>query len=71
MELTKRQNEILELVAQGDTSEQIGIQLGISKRTVDAHRYNIILRLGASSKKRLLEYFQEQKDFNSLEGGKN
>jgi FixJ family two-component response regulator len=45
--LTSREREILESVATGDTSKAIAQKLGISFRTVDVHRANIIQKLGA------------------------
>lgn len=39
--LSKREQEVLRLIAQGKTSKAIGQELGISHKTVDAHRENI------------------------------
>lgn len=47
--LTRRELEILTLSAQGKTAQQIGDSLGITKRTVDAHREAIIRKLGVSN----------------------
>jgi FixJ family two-component response regulator len=44
-ELTKREREIMELVVSGDSSKVIGMKLGISSRTVDIHRSNIMRKL--------------------------
>jgi DNA-binding NarL/FixJ family response regulator len=43
--LTPRQREILQLVAEGHTSKDIGQRLGLSYRTVEAHRNQIMKRL--------------------------
>lgn len=43
--LTKRQTDILWLIAAGHGSRDIGEQLGISLRTVHTHRYRIMRRL--------------------------
>ena len=43
--LTTRQKEILRLVAQGCTNREIGQRLGISVRTVEVHRFNLMRRL--------------------------
>lgn len=40
--LTKREKQILTLIAEGKTSEQIAEKLSISKYTVNTHRQNII-----------------------------
>lgn len=44
--LTFRQEEVLRLVAQGKTSRQIGLELGLSPQTVKNHLSNIYKRLG-------------------------
>ncbi|MDD2700770.1 MAG: response regulator [Sideroxydans sp.] len=43
--LTDREREIMELVVSGDSSKMIGMRLGISSRTVDIHRANIMRKL--------------------------
>lgn len=47
--LTQRERELLELLAQGKTSETIASELFISVNTVDTHRKNIISKLGAKN----------------------
>ena len=44
--LTSRQREILQLVAEGRTTKQIAHRLGISPKTVEAHRAAIMDRIG-------------------------
>ena len=44
--LTPRQREVLQLVAEGYTSKDIGERLGLSFKTVEAHRAQIMERLG-------------------------
>lgn len=44
--LTSRQREILQLVAEGNSSKQVAARLGISVKTVEAHRGQIMERLG-------------------------
>jgi DNA-binding NarL/FixJ family response regulator len=43
--LTPRQREILQLVAEGHTSKEIATRLGLSCKTVEAHRAQIMERL--------------------------
>lgn len=43
--LTSRQREILQLVAEGNTSKEIASSLGLSYRTVEAHRNQMMKRL--------------------------
>lgn len=59
--LTKRQIEILALVAQGKTSRQIAEQLFIGVQTVDTHRKNMIRILSLHGKGELLRYALEKK----------
>lgn len=44
-ELTPRQWEVLELIARGDTTKAIANRLGISVKTVEAHRSQVMDRL--------------------------
>jgi DNA-binding NarL/FixJ family response regulator len=44
--LTPRQREVLQLVAEGNTSKDIADRLGLSFKTVEAHRAQIMERLG-------------------------
>jgi DNA-binding NarL/FixJ family response regulator len=44
--LTPRQREVLQLVAEGHTSKNIADRLGLSFKTVEAHRAQIMERLG-------------------------
>ena len=43
--LTRRQQEILKLIADGLTNREISDQLSISPRTVEVHRFNLMRRL--------------------------
>jgi DNA-binding NarL/FixJ family response regulator len=43
--LTPRQREILQLVAEGNTSKEVAERLGLSFKTVEAHRAQIMERL--------------------------
>jgi DNA-binding NarL/FixJ family response regulator len=44
--LTPRELEVLKLVAEGQTSDEIAALLSISRKTVDRHRANILDKLG-------------------------
>jgi len=44
--LTPRQREILQLVAEGHTSREIAQRLGLSPKTVETHRSQVMERLG-------------------------
>jgi len=43
--LTKRQLEVLVLMAQGRSAKEIGYELGLSSKTIDVHRLKIMERL--------------------------
>lgn len=47
--LTPREHEVLLMVGRGDTSKQIAGQLGISIKTVEIHRSNLMNKLDASN----------------------
>jgi DNA-binding CsgD family transcriptional regulator/tetratricopeptide (TPR) repeat protein len=50
VDLTRREREVLGLVAQGRSNGQIGQQLFISTKTVSVHVSNILAKLGASGR---------------------
>ncbi len=47
VKLTKREKEILELVAQGLSAQEIATLVFVSLNTVETHRRNIMQKLGA------------------------
>lgn len=49
-ELTEREKEVLALTAKGFTNKAIGVQLGISDRTVQGHLAHIFNKLQAASR---------------------
>ena len=57
--LTRREVQIVRLVADGKASKEIAAQLGISARTVEAHRSNVMLKLGLHSLGSLVRYALE------------
>jgi len=54
--LTDREREILQLVAEGFTAKEIAERLGLSPRTVENHRANIMDRLGIRTTAGLVRY---------------
>jgi len=44
--LTSRQREILQMIAEGKNTKQIALTLGISGKTVESHRSQLMKRLG-------------------------
>ncbi len=55
-ELTERENEILELVAQGIGNKEISERLFISVRTVETHKTHILDKLGLKNATELIKY---------------
>lgn len=47
--LTRRERQILDLIVAGRSNKQTAAELGISPRTVEVHRRNIMRKSGASS----------------------
>ena len=54
--LTRRQREILQLLAAGKTAKEIGAILGISARTVESHKYELMEALGLERSAELVQY---------------
>lgn len=54
--ITKREQEILNLVAAGKKSSEIADILFISTRTVETHRYNVMQKLGVNNTAALVRY---------------
>jgi DNA-binding NarL/FixJ family response regulator len=54
--LTKREQEILGLIAEGMTSQEIADQLVISPRTVETHRANLLQKLDIKNTAGLVRY---------------
>jgi DNA-binding NarL/FixJ family response regulator len=54
--LTPREREILQLLAEGKSNKEVASLLGISVNTAEAHRANIMLKLGLHSLAELVHY---------------
>jgi DNA-binding NarL/FixJ family response regulator len=54
--LTGREREILSMIAESYTSQQIGEKLFISQRTVETHRSNIMQKLGIKNSAGLVRF---------------
>ena len=57
MTLTGRQRQVLTLVAQGKTNAAIAAELGLSKRTVEAHRLRLTRGAGVRNSAELVAWF--------------
>jgi DNA-binding NarL/FixJ family response regulator len=54
--LTPRQREVLQLIAEGRTMKEVAAILGISPRTAESHKYEIMQVLGATTTAELIQY---------------
>jgi DNA-binding NarL/FixJ family response regulator len=54
--LTVRELEVVKLIAEGHTSEEIAAELVLSKKTVERHRANILDKLGMRNRVDLTRY---------------
>jgi len=59
--LTAREREIMQLVAEGSSSKQIALTLGISVKTAETHRANIMRKLELKSVSDLVRYALKNK----------
>ena len=59
MTLTGRENEILRLLATGNTVKDAAIELDLSVKTVEAHKFNLMRKLKLHSRSELLSYARE------------
>lgn len=54
--LTDREREVVKLIAEAHTNKQIAEILGLSEKTVESHRSNILNKLGMSDRVELVRY---------------
>jgi DNA-binding NarL/FixJ family response regulator len=55
-QLTKRQREVLQLVAEGKTMKEVATQLNISTRTAESYKYNLMNTLGIRTTAELVQH---------------
>lgn len=60
-ELTKREKEIVRLILEFNSNEEIGRKLSISYQTVKNHKYHIMKKLGLRGRGELLKYLVKLK----------
>ena len=58
--LSVREKEVLQMVAEGKISKDIGKLLFVSSRTIDTHRANIMHKLGLNSRADLIRFAQRR-----------
>jgi DNA-binding NarL/FixJ family response regulator len=54
--LSDRQCEVLKLLSEGLTAKEIAMNLSVSSRTVEYHKYNIMKMLGVTTTAELIQY---------------
>jgi len=59
MDLTNREKDVLKLIAQGHTNDQIAEKMFISKNTVKSHIKNIYLKLDVKNRIQVIQKLQE------------
>jgi DNA-binding NarL/FixJ family response regulator len=65
-ELTNRELEILRLIMEEKSSQDIASQLYLSLRTVETHRFNLCKKLGVNNKASLVKTAMEQGIFKDM-----
>lgn len=56
LNLTPRQRDVLRLIAQGLTMREVASELGISTRTAESHKYEMMEALGVETSADLIKY---------------
>jgi two-component system response regulator NreC len=59
--LTKREREILKLLAEGNSVKEIACGLDLSVKTVEAHKFNLMRKLDIHNKAQLVQYAIQKK----------
>jgi DNA-binding NarL/FixJ family response regulator len=54
--LTPRQTEIIQLIAEGHRNTEIGVILGVSEKTIETHRMQLMARLDIHDVAGLVRY---------------
>jgi DNA-binding NarL/FixJ family response regulator len=54
--LSPREREVLDLIAQGYTNQQIADRFGLSVKTIETHRSRLVEKLGLRSRAELVRY---------------
>jgi DNA-binding NarL/FixJ family response regulator len=62
--LTPREREVVKLIAEGNSARKIASALGLSVKTVDAHRFNLMRKLDIHNKAQLVTYAIQKKIVN-------
>jgi len=59
--LTPREREVVKLIAEGNSARKIASALGLSVKTVEAHKFNLMRKLDIHNKAQLVQYAIQKK----------
>jgi DNA-binding NarL/FixJ family response regulator len=59
--LTKREREILKMLAEGQSVKEIAVEFNLSVKTVEAHKFNLMRKLDIHNKAQLVQYAIQKK----------
>jgi DNA-binding NarL/FixJ family response regulator len=59
--LTPREREVIKMLAEGNSVRQIAGILGLSVKTVEAHKFNLMRKLNIHNKAQLVTYAIQKK----------
>jgi two-component system, NarL family, response regulator NreC len=59
--LTSRETEVLKVLAEGQSVKEIACALGLSVKTVEAHKFNLMKKLDIHNKAQLVQYAIQKK----------
>ena len=69
--LTKREREILKLLAEGKSVKEIATSFELSVKTVEAHKFNLMRKLDIHNKAQLVQYAIQKKIIRLLDPALN
>jgi two-component system response regulator NreC len=64
--LTPREREVVKMIAEGNSAREIAGLLGLSVKTVEAHRFNLMRKLDIHNRAQLVTYAIQKKIVNLL-----
>ena len=65
--LSKREDQVVRLLAQGLTNKDISVELGLSQHTIRNYLFRIYDKLGVSTRVELVLYFLQERETRSSE----
>jgi DNA-binding NarL/FixJ family response regulator len=56
LQVTRREEEVLRLIAEGNSARSAAAVLGLSVKTVEAHKFNFMRKLGLHNRAQVINY---------------